>query len=70
MVGVQWTSFLSQVRLVTSGKKGSNLTNKNTLIKIMEENHPYRSASGKVEIADVGCERMIIIKNYESLNYK
>ena len=36
----------------------------------MEENHPYRSASGKVEIADVGCERMIIIKNYESLNYK
>ena len=35
----------------------------------MEENHPYRSASGKVEIADIGCERMIIIKNYESLNY-
>ena len=28
----------------------------------MEENHPYTSASGKVEIADVGCERMIIIK--------
>ena len=23
-----------------------------------------------MEIADVGCERMIIIKNYESLNYK
>ena len=34
MVGVQWTSNLSQVRLVTSGKKWSNVTNKNILIKI------------------------------------
>ena len=33
----------------------------------MEENHPYRSASGKVEIADVGCERMIIIKTMKAL---
>ena len=69
MVGVQWTSFLSQVRLVTSGKKGSNVTNKNILIKLWNKT-TLRSASGKVEIADVGCERMIIIKNYESLNYK